>query len=187
MRFVCAGTRYKVENNKCAKIERMSMNSLSRLLKGFRIGNSPGSFSPGNRYGKNLASYAGTQNKTKRATYAKKAKKAKRKSSTRRAKTVKGLGMNVERTQKRAKTQKKREGLLTLPSTANISSYLASGYKVERELRGKIMLKPPPAATALSRRSSRRRNKGTSRAQNRINRARAELMFKYRSKMYPKK
>lgn len=188
MRFVCAGTRYKLENNNCAIIERMSINSLSRLLKGFHIGNSPSSFSPGNRYGRNLASYTGTQNKTKRATTTKRATKVKG-TRTRRAKTVKGRGtverngMNVERTQrKRTKTQKAKSDLVTLPSNANISGYLANGYTVERVTRRLTVLKPPPAATALSRRT--RRKTGKSRAENRINRIRKELMKVWRNRKY---
>jgi len=168
MRFVCAGTRYKLENNNCATIERMSMNSLSKLLKDFHIGNSTSSFSPGNRYGRNLASY------TKRATHTKRATKVKSK-GTRRAKTVKGPGMNVEST-KRKQTKKANPGFVTLPLNANISGYLASGYTVERETRRTITLKPPPAATALSHRSSRSRRTGMSRAQNRIHRARLKLI-----------
>lgn len=186
MRFVCAGTRYKLENNICATIERMSINSLSKLLKDFHIGNSPSSFSPGNRYGTNLASYTGRQNTTKKATDTKKTKKLKTK--TRRAKTVKGPGgMNEERPQRTQRTQRKKAnpGFVTLSSTdvEGISALLAHGYTAVHEMRGKTVLKPPPAATALSRRRSRRKT-GTSRAALRIEERRKELMADWRKRRY---
>lgn len=183
MRFVCAGTRYKLENNNCATIERMNddVNSLSRLFGEIKV-NSPRPVSARTGYGPILASHV-TQEKNTKATDTKKAKKATPK-RTRRTKTVKGRGtverngMNVERTQRTQRTQRKKAnpGFVSVPSTDLewISALRAHGYTDVYEMRGKTVLKPPPAATGLSRRSMHKT--GETRAERRIRGARYKLM-----------
>lgn len=126
------------------------VNNLANMFgKKFSMGESPGTFSPGNRsYARKLVaprskskskSKSRSKNNTKKGTKAKRGRGVTSKKRTVKGQKLENMGMNVEKKTK-AKVIKPEADILTLITGEDPSSYLAKGYEEKRATRTSIVL-----------------------------------------------